>query len=234
MEVIERGQPPEVPARPPQYSRRMFRPVGAYLNMLFVDHGIFRLAYLNMHRLGDKAWRSSQPAPHQIRALAGRGIRTIVNLRGERLCGSYWLEQEACERYGVELVNFHSRSRRAPTREELRATIELFDRIEYPMLMHCKSGADRTGFMSVLYVFLREGVPMAKARRQLSARYGYFRHTPAGILDLFVEQYLEDCRRQPIPFREWVDSVYDPEKLTQLFRAKTKVSRWADYMLRRE
>ena len=52
--------------------------------MLFVDHGIFRLVYPNSHRLSDKAWRSAQPAPHQIRRFAKAGIRTIVNLRGER------------------------------------------------------------------------------------------------------------------------------------------------------
>lgn len=83
------------------------------------------------------------------------------------------------------------RARRAPTREELKTAIELFDRIEYPMLMHCKSGAERTGLMSILYLLLKEGVPLAEARRQLSARYGYFRHTTAGILDLLFEHYAE-------------------------------------------
>jgi protein tyrosine/serine phosphatase len=205
----------------------MFTPVTAYLNMLFVDHGIFRLAYLNLHRLGDRAWRCSQPAPHHVRTLARRGIRTIINLRGERHCGSYWLEQKACEQYNVVLVNFPIRSRRAPTREELKAAIELLDRIEYPMLMHCKSGADRTGLMSVLYLILQKSVPLAKARRQLSPRYGYFRHTSAGILYLFFEQYLEDSRRHPMPFAEWVENVYDPEKLTRAFRAKTWANRLA-------
>jgi hypothetical protein len=54
----------------------------AYVDMLLVDHGIFRLGYLNLHRLGDRAWRSAQPAPYQIRSLARQGLRTIVNLRG--------------------------------------------------------------------------------------------------------------------------------------------------------
>ena len=33
---------------------------------------------------GSRAWRSAQPAPHQIRAVARRGLCTIINLRGER------------------------------------------------------------------------------------------------------------------------------------------------------
>ena len=87
----------------------------------------------------------AQPAPHHIRRLAREGIRTVVNLRGERLCGSFWLEQQACARHGIALVNFSVRSRAAPSHKELRGARELFERIEYPMLMHCKSGADRAG-----------------------------------------------------------------------------------------
>ena len=29
--------------------------------------------------------------------------------------------------------------------------MRIFDEIEYPVLLHCKSGADRAGFMSTLY-----------------------------------------------------------------------------------
>ncbi len=100
--------------------------------MLLVDHGIFRLFYANCHKISDKAWRSAQPAPHHIRRFADAGIRTIVNLRGERQCGSYWLEEEACARHGLKLVNFQIRSRAAPTREELLGAKRLFEEIEYP------------------------------------------------------------------------------------------------------
>jgi protein tyrosine/serine phosphatase len=192
--------------------------IAAYCNMLFVDHGIFRLPYLNRHRLGEKAWRSAQPAPHNIRALAARGVRTILNLRGERQCGSYRLEREACHQYGITLVNFHLRSRKAPTRQNIAAALQLFEHIEYPMLMHCKSGADRTGMMSVLYLFAREGVPMAEASRQLSPLYGYFRWTRAGILETFFARYLEEDARTPVPFLEWVETRYDPEQLMRSFQ----------------
>ncbi|MDP1909854.1 MAG: hypothetical protein Q8K85_16260, partial [Hyphomicrobium sp.] len=104
----------------PPWLRRAAGPPASYLDMLFVDHGIFRIIYSNSHRISDKAWRSAQPAPHQIRQFAKAGIRTIVNLRGERDCGSFWLERRACAKHGLKLVNFQMRSRAAPTREELR------------------------------------------------------------------------------------------------------------------
>lgn len=204
----------------PDWLRRPLGVPAIWFDMLFVDHGILRLAYVNQHRLGEKAWRSAQPAPHNIRAMAGKGVRTIVNLRGQRVCGSYWLERRACERYGIRLVDFQIRSRAAPSKEELRQIRELFERIEYPMLMHCKSGADRAGLMSVLYRFLVDGIPLEKAKDELSWRYGHIRQAETGILDAFFEQYLADNARQPMPFFEWVETVYDPDALRASFRSQ--------------
>jgi len=51
-----------------------------------------------------------------------------------------------------------------------RMVSNLFGTLEYPILMHCKSGADRVGLMSALYLHTRHGVPISEARRQLSLR----------------------------------------------------------------
>src|SRR5262245_42310655 len=220
--------------RTPPWMRRTFGPMFWYIDMLLVDHGVFRLLYVNRHRLGDRAWRSAQPAPRHIRALRRRGLRTIVNLRGERLCGSYWLEQRVCERKGIALVDFQLRSRAAPTREEIRGARELFERIEYPVLFHCKSGADRVGLMSALYRAFQEGKPIAEAKRELSLRYGHFRQADTGILDRFFDKYLEDNARQPMPFMEWVDKVYDPDELKRSCRASGWARRLVDQVLKRE
>jgi protein tyrosine/serine phosphatase len=218
----------------PQWLRRGLGPTASYLDMLLVDHGIFRMAYANVHRISDRAWRSAQPAPHHIERFARSGIRTIVNLRGERQCGSYWLEQEACVRHGLKLVNFQIRSRAAPTREELAGARRLFQEIEYPILMHCKSGADRAGLMSVLYRFVHEGVPLKEAKKELSLRYGHIRQAHTGILDYFFEKYLEDNAKRPMPFFDWVDNVYDPDELKRTFQSKGWANRIVDSVLRRE
>src|SRR5262245_29360550 len=173
----------------------MFGRAACRFDMLVLDHGVFRLGYLNQHRLGEHAWRSGQPAPHHIDGFARRGLRTIVNLRGQRICGSYLLERMSCERTGITLIDFKLRSRFAPTREELRAAAELLDLVEYPMLIHCKSGADRAGLMSTLYLHLKENVPMVRAKRQLSLRYGHSRFGRSGVLDLFFDHSLRTIAR---------------------------------------
>lgn len=220
--------------RTPAWLRRSLGPLVLYADMLLVDHGVFRLLYLNRHPLGRQAWRSAQPAPFQIATMARLGVKTIVNLRGPRVCGGYWLEQRACARLGLALEDFQVRSRAAPSKEELLGARELFGRLEYPILMHCKSGADRAGLMSALYLIVHEGLPVAEAKAQLALKYGHIRHSDTGILDYFFERYLADNTRQPMAFFDWVERVYDPIELKRSFVAK----RWANVItngiLRRE
>lgn len=220
--------------RSPEWAKRALGPSLTQADSLFVDHGIVRLVYLNRARVGDQVWRSAQPGPHQIKAFAAEGIKTIVNLRGPRACGSYWLEQDACRRYGLALVDCQMRSRATPSREELRRARELFNRVQYPMLMHCKSGADRAGLMSALYRHTKLGEPIETAVKQLSLRFGHFRQADTGILDHFFEEYLRFNSSTPMPFWVWVDTVYEPEAVTKSFQANGVVSRILSGLLRRE
>lgn len=230
MQTLRQG----VVDRSPPWLDQSIGPAIKRLDMLLVDHGIFRLLYLNKHPLGARAWRSAQPAPHQIRVLARQGVRTIINLRGARMCGSYWLERSTCARHGITLIDFQVGSRAAPTREQIAAAKELFERVEYPILLHCKSGADRVGLMSVLYRHLKEEVPLDEARRELSLRFGHIRQADTGILDRFFEVYLADNQRQPMPFLEWVNTIYDPVELKRSFRSTGWARRLVDDILRRE
>lgn len=220
--------------RSPGWLKRSLGPAMLYADMLLIDHGIFRLFYWNRHKLGQQAWRAAQPAPHQIRSIAKRGVRTIVNLRGERSCGGYWLEQATCRKLGIELVDFQLRSRAAPTKQELFEARDLLARLSYPILLHCKSGADRAGLMSALYLIVCEGVPVADAKSQLALKFGHIRQADTGILDYFFERYLADTAGRPMPFFDWVESVYDPVELRRSYQAKGWANLITDRLLRRE
>ena len=112
-------------------------------------------------------WRSNQPNPRQIAEhVRVRGSKTIINLRGPSTRGYYLLEQESCAQNGVELVDFQVYSRDTPTVARVLEAKALFESIEYPALMHCKSGADRAGLMSVLYVIFRMDEPVRTAVQQ--------------------------------------------------------------------
>jgi protein tyrosine/serine phosphatase len=214
----------------PNWLRKVVDPVLEYFDLYVVDYGIFRALYSNTHKVADGVWRSSQPAPHHVRWLARHGVRTIINLRGGRDCGSYRLEVAACNRHGVKLINFPAfGSRAAPEKAALLQIRELFDRIEYPVMRHCKSGADRAGVVSCLCLFFKEGRPIEEAVRQLSLRYGHVKQADTGVLDYFFERYMAYNRKTPTPFWDWVETVYDPVELKRTFRARS----WANVLVNR-
>lgn len=205
-----------------------------HFESVFIDHAVFRLAYANRHRVAPGMYRASQPSPSHVRAAADLGIRTIVNLRGERDCASYYLEEEACRRYGVALVNFPVNSRDMPKKETLYRAREIFAGIQYPALLHCKSGADRAGLMAGLYLLIHEGRPVEEAAQQLHWKYGHIKQAKTGILDYFFELYRLYNDRNPTPFFEWVDRVYDPAAAKESFRSKEWANAVVDRLLSRE
>lgn len=218
----------------PDSIRKKLGPALCYFEMLVLDYGIVRSVYANQHEISPEAWRSAQPTPAQIGKAARAGIKTIVNLRGDQSFGTNWLEQRACEKYGLTLVNFRLRSRAAPSLEELHAIRALLERIEYPVLLHCKSGADRAGLMSAIYKIVRQGAPVEEAKQQLSLKYGHIRQADTGVLDYFFERYIADNAKAPIGFWEWVDSRYDPDEVNRTFRANGFANRLVNGILRRE
>jgi protein tyrosine phosphatase (PTP) superfamily phosphohydrolase (DUF442 family) len=229
-----RGLRDRATASAPDWLGKRIDPTIDTMDMLLVDHGIFRLIYANRHRLGPNVWRMAQPTPGDLRWAAARGVRTVLNLRGERNCGAFRLETRACAAEGLRLENFIVRSRAAPERQTILEAKALFNRLEYPILMHCKSGADRVGLMSVLYLIFMEGIPVVEAKRQLSWRYGHFSQADTGILDAFFESYVAYNRSIPMPFLEWVANVYDPQELRNSFKAGAFANVWVNAILRRE
>lgn len=198
------------------------------------DHGFIRAVYTNLHPIDGRMFRSSQPLPWQLRAWQRRyGLRTIINLRGNP-CPGAGIEARACERLGLKLYSPRLYSRHPPAAADMRALKQLFDSIEYPALLHCKSGADRAGMGAVLYRVLHLGHRVEDASRELHWRFGHMRGSPSGVLDFFLAQYLLDTRDQPMDLIEWAETRYDPDRLKQRFRAGGWESLLTDRILKRE
>ncbi len=208
--------------------------LAALVDMTFRDHAFLRVWWQNAHWISNEMMRANQPWPFQIRRRAAQGIKTIVNLRGGFGSSFHQLEREACERAGIKLENFTVTSRGAPTLEQVRGAKDLFERITYPALMHCKSGADRAGLMSVLYMHYRQGQPIEQAMKMLSLRYGHVRQGKTGIIDHFFEQYLARGKAKGLSLIEWMERDYDPDVLKAQFQSNWWGNVLVDTILRRE
>ena len=209
--------------------------LGAYWSFFWRDHAYFRLPFQNAHWLSPEMARANQPWPFQLKAWKARGIRTVLTLRDQPQKAHHVLEAEACARLGLKLESFVLASREAPTREQVLGAKALFETLEYPCLMHCKSGADRAGVMSVLYAHFRLGQPIEQAARQLSFRYGHIRHGETGVLDYVFQRYLDETRATGESFESWVGRPeYDIDRIGADFTAQWWGTLLTEKLLRRE
>ena len=206
----------------------------AWVDSLLVDHAVFRVVWDNFAVVVPGKWyRANHPTPGRIARLARRhGIRTILNLRGARDCGSDALSRDAAARLGLEHVYMPFESRGAPHRERILRFYEIWRGVKTPVLMHCKSGADRAGLAAGL-VLLFEGGTAADALAQLSLRFGHFRRSSSGILDAFFLRYRAQGEGR-VPFLDWVRDEYDEEALRRDFQVSGISSFVNDRLLRRE
>ena len=206
----------------------------AYRDLYWGDHGFLRLRFANRHDIGGGMYRENQPSPKRIAQLAAEGIKTIINLRGESPKGFYWLEKEACEQHGIKLINFRMYSRDVHSVEAILGARDLFESICYPAVMHCKSGADRTGIMGVLYKHFKMGEPISEAMEQLSLKYLHIKQGKTGMLDFFFNEYLKYAEHTPVSFIDWVETVYDPADVKARFMAQWSGNPITELILRRE
>lgn len=205
----------------------------AWRDSLLVDHAVFRLVWTNFAEVMPGLYRSNHPTPGQLTAAKRRlGLSTLINLRGQRFCGSDALSRDAASRLGLRHVDMAFESRGAPHRDRILRFHGIFGSLEGPTLMHCKSGADRAGLASGLAIMFRGGTA-AEAMQQLSWRFGHWRAARTGVLDAFFLLYQREAEGR-VPFLDWVRDGYDEEGLRRDFRAHGFASFVTDKVLRRE
>ena len=184
----------------------------------WMDHEILRALYHNQSKVAPGVYRSNQPSPNRIKTWAKKGIKTIINLRGASNQGSYLLELQKCNDLGIKLINYPLYATRLASSDELIGLGNLFEKINYPILLHCKSGADRAGLASVMYHLMVLDTPFHIARKHLSIRFLHLKFSRSGILDFMLDTYEKESKVNGLNFRSWVETKYDPNKLTKIYR----------------
>jgi protein tyrosine/serine phosphatase len=189
----------------------------AWIDSLFVDHAVFRLIWSNLATvLPGRVYRCNHPTPARLRSMVRRlGIRSLINLRGKTQSGSDALSREAAGRLGLSFHDMAFESRGAPQRDRILRLHDIFQSLQFPTIMHCKSGADRAGLAAGLMI-LFEGGSAAEALRQLSVRFGHIRHAKTGILDAFFLLYEREAEGRK-KFLDWVREDYDEAMLRSDF-----------------
>ncbi len=141
---------------------------GAYVGILILSG--------NFHEvLPGQLYRSAQLSGERLGQEIDRyGIKTVINLRGENV-GKGWYDDEvaATAAHGATHVDFGMSASKDLTPEKTQRLLALLKTAEQPILVHCMSGADRTGLASVIFLQQVAGLDEEEAEWQLSPLYGH-------------------------------------------------------------
>jgi hypothetical protein len=164
-----------------------------------------------------KLFRCAQPSADRLEALVRRyGIHTVLNLRG---CCDPWpyYVQEAltANRLNLSQEDLGLSANRLPSPQALRQLVDVFEQSEYPLLVHCNKGADRSGLASGVALLLLTDTPLPEARAQVGPRFGHFRIGHTVHIDRFFDLYQEWLESRGLThsrqvFRRWAYEEYCP------------------------
>lgn len=172
-----------------------------------------------------RVYRSSQPGGGLEGLIRGYKLTTILNLRGGTPAEAFYADELRLTRqFGVDFYDFPLSATRRPTRRELLMLLDLFGRCRYPLLIHCKSGADRTGMASALYLMDGpRGVAPDRAMRAFSLHYGHVGMSGTERLHEPFVEYADWLRTRrlvhtPERLRRWVEQDYVSPDASPAFR----------------
>ncbi|WP_435166331.1 tyrosine-protein phosphatase [Falsirhodobacter sp. 1013] len=132
------------------------------------------------------AYHSAQPTGDDSdRWVAENGIRSVINVRREHVgTALYDAEVAASTRFGIAHYDLGMSAGKPLSQDHAAELVALLRAAPKPVLIHCKSGADRTGLASALLLSTL-GDDEDAAEAQISFRYGHISmpHTAAWPMD---------------------------------------------------
>jgi len=187
----------------------------AWRHFQWIDHAVLRYKWTNFDKVADGVYRSNHPNHQRLEAFRDMGGKSILSLRGGQNLPPYLFEAESCAELGLGLHLVGLSARKPPEKSALLNLLDAFETLPKPFLMHCKSGADRTGLAASLYLMIYEGRSVAEVKEQLSWKYIHIRRSRTGVLDHFLRVYAARNAQSPISVQDWIAQEYDRDAFAQ-------------------
>lgn len=156
-----------------------------------------------------KCYRSGQLSPQALRRyIQEYGIRCVVSVRGgSEKAAWYHGELQACKELNCLHAAYDISLGHLPEPNEVDGLVTRLEQGPYPMLLHCKQGADRAAFGAVLYLMLVEHKTLDEAlAAALTWRYGHVAVGRAAVIDEFFELYRATADGRDI--KTWIKEAY--------------------------
>jgi protein tyrosine/serine phosphatase len=146
----------------------------------------------NFHPItAGEAYRSAQMDADELQYYIHKfRIRSVINLRGKNADKQWYIDEvSVSKKDDVKHYDIGLNASKAPTPEEVKELLHLFQIAPRPVLMHCKGGADRSGLAAALWKMVIDGSPKSVAEEQLSIQFGHLPFGPTQALDTFLENW---------------------------------------------
>ncbi|QFY59967.1 protein tyrosine phosphatase [Rhizobium grahamii] len=157
------------------YRKILLLPVTAFV-LAAGSYYSYLAATDNFHAvIPGEVYRSSQPSAKSIANFEQEyGIKTILNLRGVS-DDKAWYAAEVAQAKALNIthIDFGISAAKELTPEKAQALIEIMRNAPKPILIHCRSGADRTGLAAALYLAAIAKTNEQTAEGQMSIFYGH-------------------------------------------------------------
>lgn len=164
-----------------------------------------------------KVYRSGQMRAGQLgHALETYAVRTVLNLRGPNPESAWYrAETEATLHAAATQVDVAMASDQWLSQDQARAIVQILERCEKPVLIHCEWGAERTGLISAFARLLEPGSTLDAARAEFSARYLFLPIRDGLMMRGHLDRYAawlsaQNLTHSPQAFRTWVRAGYQP------------------------
>ena len=192
----------------------------AHIHFHLMDHAFLRVLWNNFHQASDEVYRANQPSPSHLRSYKDRGIKAVLNLRGFTQQSYALFEDVSCKNLGLDLISVPFSGSSAPQPEKLLEIIDIMEKIPRPFVLRCKSGADRAGLVSAMYLIVQKKLSVTEAKKQLSFKYLHLDFTKTGILDYILDVFSKRLKIENIDFLDWIKQEYNAEILNSSFKSR--------------
>jgi protein tyrosine phosphatase (PTP) superfamily phosphohydrolase (DUF442 family) len=147
------------------------------------------------------AYRSGQLWPGELEGvIAEYGIRSIVSLVAPEPDQTWYRGELAISSArGIARYEMPLSARKELTSAQLRDLVVLLRKAPKPVLIHSKSGADRSGLAAAIFKYAIAARSAEEAKQQLSLRYGHFPYLWSGTdaMDASFNRFVAEQRSAP-------------------------------------
>jgi hypothetical protein len=168
----------------------------------------------NLAVIDSQVVRSAQPGGRLTDWIRDYRLASILNLRGGTPADSWYAEEvKTAAANHVAFFDYPMMATRRPSRRDLLTIVDFFRSSPFPVLIHCKQGADRTGLAVALYRMVCLNEPPERAMEAFSIFHGHIPIVGTQRLHEPFLEYAQWLKDQAKPhtadrFRGWIKDHY--------------------------